>query len=141
MEHKDFEFEVPEGYRQVYHIDAADKKTGLKLTLGAMAILIVVIVGCVLVSRFFCKVMCPLGAMYGMLNKVSLYRMDVDRAKCISCGSCSKVCPMDVEPHKVPNSAECKRCGHCITACPKEALSAGFKLNTKESNTTDLKGA
>jgi len=43
MEHKDFEFEVPEGYRQVYHIDAADKKTGLKLTLGAMAILIVVV--------------------------------------------------------------------------------------------------
>ena len=43
MEHKDFEFEVPEGYRQVYHIDAADKKTGLKLTLGAMAIMIVVV--------------------------------------------------------------------------------------------------
>lgn len=43
MEHKDFEFEVPEGYRQVYHIDAADKKTGIKLTLGAMAILIVVV--------------------------------------------------------------------------------------------------
>ena len=44
MEHKDFEFEVPEGYRQVYHIDAADKKTGIKLTLGALAILIAVVV-------------------------------------------------------------------------------------------------
>lgn len=97
-----------------------------------MIILIVTLIGCALVSRFFCKTMCPLGAIYGMLNKVSLYRMDVDSTKCVSCASCSRVCPMDVEPYKVPNSAECIRCGHCITACPKEALSAGFRLQTKE---------
>lgn len=106
-----------------------------------MAILIVVIVGCILVSRFFCKVMCPLGAIYGMLNKVSLYRMDVDSAKCISCAACSKVCPMDVEPYKVPNSAECIRCGYCITACPKDALSAGFRVHTNEINGIDSETA
>ena len=38
MEHKTFEFSLPEGYREVYHIDAKDKKTGLKLTVGAAAI-------------------------------------------------------------------------------------------------------
>ena len=43
MEHKDFEFAVPEGYREVYHINAADKKTGIKMTLGALAIMVVVI--------------------------------------------------------------------------------------------------
>ena len=43
MEHKDFEFEVPEGYKEVYHIDASDKKTGIRLTLGAFAIVAVVI--------------------------------------------------------------------------------------------------
>ncbi len=44
MEHKDFEFEVPKGYKEVYHIDASDKKTGIRLTLGAFAIVAVVIV-------------------------------------------------------------------------------------------------
>ena len=43
MEHKDFEFEVPEGYKEVFHIDATDKKTGLKLTLGALAIMVVAV--------------------------------------------------------------------------------------------------
>ena len=43
MEHKDFEFEVPEGYKEVYHIDASDKKTGIRLTLGAFAIVAAVI--------------------------------------------------------------------------------------------------
>ncbi len=44
MEHKDFEFEVPEGYKEAYHIDAKDKKTGIKMTLGALVIMIAVIV-------------------------------------------------------------------------------------------------
>lgn len=102
-----------------------------------MGILIATIIGCVLVSRCFCKVMCPLGAIYGMLNKVSLYRMDVDSARCISCGSCSRGCPMDVNPALNPNSAECIRCGRCVTDCPTEALSSGFKLRAVDSNIID----
>ena len=43
MEHKTFEFEVPAGYREVYHINASDKKTVLKMTLGATAILVVLL--------------------------------------------------------------------------------------------------
>ena len=41
MEHKTFEFSLPEGYREVYHIDAKDKKTGLKMTAAAAAIFVV----------------------------------------------------------------------------------------------------
>ena len=41
MEHKTFEFSLPEGYREVYHIDAKDRKTGLKLTAAAAAIFVV----------------------------------------------------------------------------------------------------
>ena len=96
-----------------------------------MAILIVTITGCVLVSRFFCKVMCPLGAIYSLLNPISVYGMDVDGEKCVSCGACSRVCPMDVNPAVKPNSAECIRCGKCITTCPEDALSAGFRIKSK----------
>lgn len=97
-----------------------------------MAILIMTIIGCVLVPRFFCKLMCPLGAIYGLLNPISVYRLDVDGGKCVSCGACSRACPMDVNPSVKPNSAECIRCGKCITTCPEDALSAGFRIKERK---------
>lgn len=95
-------------------------------------VLVLTLAGCVLVPRFFCKLMCPLGAIYALLNPISVYRMDVDSARCVSCGRCSRICPMDVDPSIKPNSLECIRCGRCITECPTEALTAGFKLKTIE---------
>ncbi len=91
-----------------------------------LAILIAVIVACLFFYRFFCKTMCPLGAIYGLLNKISLYRMEVDKKTCVSCGKCATVCKMDVDPSKTPNSAECIRCGDCTKACPVGALHLGF---------------
>ncbi len=98
---------------------------GKLFTLKA-AILVVTIIGCVLVQRFFCKLLCPLGAIYGLLGKLSFYRLSVDSGKCVSCGKCARVCPMDVDPVKHPNSAECIRCGKCATDCPTKAIHIGF---------------
>lgn len=92
-----------------------------------MTILIVTIIGCLLIYRFFCKVLCPLGVIYGMMNKISLYHLEVDRNKCINCGKCRNVCKMDVDPVKRPDSVECIRCGECALGCPKQAISMGFK--------------
>lgn len=92
-----------------------------------MTILIVTIIGCLLIYRFFCKVLCPLGVIYGMMNKISLYHLEVDRHKCINCGKCRNVCKMDVDPVKRPDSVECIRCGECALGCPKQAISMGFK--------------
>ena len=90
------------------------------------AIMIVTLIGCVLCVRFFCKLACPLGAIYGLLNKVSFYRLTVDDAKCVRCGKCARVCPMDVDPTKAPQSAECIRCGKCASACPTGAIRLGL---------------
>ena len=56
------------------------------------------------------------------MNKVSLLGIRVDAYKCISCGTCSKVCQMDVDVTRAPNHAECIRCGKCIGACPVDAI-------------------
>jgi len=90
-------------------------------------ILVVTIAGCVVCCRFFCKVMCPLGAIYGLLNKVSLYRVRVDHENCVACGKCGDICPMDIDPVAKPDSAECIRCGKCAAACPYKAISVGFR--------------
>lgn len=104
----------------------------LRETIGALfslkaCILTITLTGCLFVCRFFCKVMCPLGAVYGILNKISVYHMEVDEDHCISCGKCKDICPMDVNPVEDPASAECIRCGKCTVSCPVQALSLRFR--------------
>lgn len=90
-------------------------------------VLAVVIVGCLIVFRPFCKYLCPLGAIYGFFNRIALYRMDLDADRCVSCGKCKKVCQMGVDPVRECNSAECIRCGDCVRACPVNAIHMGIK--------------
>ena len=85
-------------------------------------ILIAVIVCCVLVHRFFCRVMCPLGAIYGLLNKYSLYQINFAADKCIGCGRCKNICLLELDPTKDFDSAECVRCERCKKICPTKAL-------------------
>lgn len=108
----------------------------LRATLGALfsvkaCILIITLIGCLSVCRFFCKVMCPLGAIYGLLNKVSIYHMECNKKTCVSCGKCHNICPMDVDPVKNPNSAECIRCGKCVASCPKKSRALKFVYGKK----------
>ena len=77
---------------------------------------IAVVVLSVLFFRPFCKWICPLGAFYALMNKVSLLGIQVDTSKCVSCGKCARTCQMDVDITKSPNDTECIRCGKCIRA-------------------------
>ena len=92
-----------------------------------LGILIVCLIACLFIYRPFCKYICPLGAIYGLLNPISLYRMHLDAAACTHCGVCAKTCPMQVDPAAHPNSAECIRCGRCTEACPSDVLHLGIK--------------
>ena len=105
------------------------KKLGGIFSIKA-AILILTIVGCIICCRFFCKVMCPLGAIYGLLNKISFCRIHVEKERCVSCGACHAICPMDVNPVRQPQSAECIRCGKCAAVCQEHVISVRFTGNS-----------
>lgn len=96
------------------------------LFLWKLGILILTIAGCMSVMRFFCKVLCPLGAVYGLLNRFSIYRLSVESEKCVSCGLCGRNCPMETDPAVSPDSAECIRCGLCAKNCPENAIRLDF---------------
>ena len=113
--------------------------SGIRAALGTlftrkMIILAAVIILGVLFYRPFCKWICPLGAFYGLMNRVSLLGRKVDEHRCVSCGKCAKACKMDVDVTRSPNSAECIRCGKCVSACPTDAVSFsyGFAKDTKD---------
>ncbi len=106
--------------------------TGPLFTWKAL-VLAVTVLGCVVVQRFFCKLLCPLGAIYGLLNRVSLYRLRVDGERCVLCGECARACPMEVDPVRTADSCECIRCGKCAAACPRGAIRLGFKAGREKA--------
>ena len=99
-------------------------------------ILVVIITGSILMYRPFCRYICPLGAIYGLMNPVSLVRMRVSKSRCVGCGACQKACGLDIPVYKEPNSTDCIRCGKCVTVCPHNALKLDVTLKGKRRRGT-----
>ena len=77
-------------------------------------------------NRAFCKYICPVTVFLKPMSYFSLLRITCDTSKCISCGKCKRVCPMDVDvtdnSRKRKNGTECILCFECVKNCPKSAL-------------------
>ena len=77
-------------------------------------------------NRAFCKYICPVTVFLKPMSYFSLVRIRCDKTKCISCGKCKKICPMDVEmtdnSRKRKNGTDCILCMECVKVCPKGAL-------------------
>ncbi|NUQ00069.1 MAG: 4Fe-4S dicluster domain-containing protein [Armatimonadetes bacterium] len=75
------------------------------------------------IPRFFCRVLCPLGATLGFLSRFSLWRIDRNVARCTDCDLCLKSCEGAADPHSALRKSECFVCFNCIEDCPEDALS------------------
>lgn len=77
-------------------------------------------------NRAFCKYICPITVFLKPMSYFALFRVKCDKSKCISCGKCKRVCPMDVDvtdnSRKRKNGTECILCMECVKSCPKKAL-------------------
>ena len=81
------------------------------------------------INRFWCRYLCPLAAIYGLFNKVSLLKIKLDEKVCNECGSCLEACSMGISNIKeVEASSNCIKCGQCIEKCRKKALSLKWNL-------------
>lgn len=95
-----------------------------------ITIMLTILVISMIISRPFCKYICPLGAIYSVFNRFSMFTLELDEIKCISCGNCAKKCPMDINPVKDINSVECIKCGVCKSVCPSKCID--FKISAKK---------
>ena len=77
-------------------------------------------------NRAFCKYVCPVTVFLKPMSKFALFRIRCDESKCLRCGACRKVCPMEVdmlEPgYRRENGTECILCLECVRVCPGKAL-------------------
>jgi len=84
------------------------------------AVLAVLIVASVFVENFWCRYLCPYGALLGLASLASPLRIRRVESLCIDCGKCAKACPaaLPVDRLVTIRSAECTACLECVAACP-----------------------
>lgn len=95
-------------------------------------ILAAIVILSVFFYRPFCKWLCPLGAFYGLFNRISLFSYRVDEKKCVGCGKCARICKMDVDVTKDSAHPECIRCGECVKNCPTHAICPHWGFSSAE---------
>jgi polyferredoxin len=88
----------------------------------ALVILGITILFSLFVERPWCKYACPYGALLGLTNKISIFKIKRAKSTCINCKKCDQACPMNIEVSKqeVINDNQCIRCYECTseTSCP-----------------------
>ncbi|MDL2280798.1 4Fe-4S binding protein [Selenomonadales bacterium OttesenSCG-928-I06] len=114
-------------------IPLATTNEGIRDSLGWLFawkffLLIATIILSIIVFRPFCQYICPLGAIYGLFNPISLYNFNINKEKCTQCGACQTSCKLNISVFEKPNDPECIRCGDCKKACPHKAIDSGFTI-------------
>ncbi|HUN86396.1 MAG TPA: 4Fe-4S binding protein [Terracidiphilus sp.] len=89
----------------------------------------ILVLGSVLVQNFWCRYLCPYGALMGLVSLLSPVKIRRDAEACIDCAKCARACPAGLAVDRLVQirSAECAACMECIAVCPAEnALQFSF---------------
>lgn len=91
-------------------------------------------------ERFFCRYLCPTGALLGLFSRFNLFKLQIDDSKCTKCNLCSIHCPTQASPFPSGQwkSSECIYCETCAAICPSGAISFPARLKKEALPAVDL---
>ena len=98
-----------------------------------VVVIVTIIFLTLIFKNFWCKYLCPYGALLGLFSLLSPFKIKRSQSDCISCGKCSKVCPMDIDVKnkKTVWAAECMGCMSCIKSRHNDKCLANGKFHLK----------
>lgn len=94
----------------------------LDLSKTAVLVILGLVVISLFIRNFWCKYLCPYGALLGIFSFFSPLGIKRNQDLCIQCKKCNQACPNDINvmKNKGVDSPECMACLNCISACPKK---------------------
>jgi len=99
--------------------------SGPRVTLGAWVIgglALAALLANLWVPRFYCRFLCPTGALLGWIGRWAPWRIGLHGQRCTSCGVCDRHCEGACDPAGVIRQAECVLCWNCVDSCPHDAI-------------------
>jgi len=108
-------------------------------------ILMLIAVGAMFIERFFCRYLCPLGAVFGVVSRVNLFKINKPKADCGKCRLCTNNCSMGLSLYKADavRGGECINCLKCVETCPRsntKACIANQQVNPALASTIAIAG-
>ena len=97
---------------------------------GAVFFVLTLLFDLMVARRGFCRYVCPGGALYSLLGRYRLFRIQRKADSCNDCAKCTAVCEFELDPMRDGFGQECNNCTACIAVCPTDALV--FKINVKD---------
>lgn len=110
--------------REIYYAIA---QTGFGA--GAVFFLLTLLFDLMVARRGFCRYLCPGGALYSLLGRYRVVRIQRDVAQCNDCQKCDAVCEFGLEPMTDGFGQECNNCSACIAVCPTDALKFEIRVH------------
>lgn len=118
-------FENYDPFKLIFHMNVE--------TVTAWIIIGLFIILSMMIQRFWCRFLCPLGGLLGIVSRISFLRISRDPQACIQCNKCAKVCPVKIPVDQIEdvNDSRCISCLQCVDKCPvPDALVLKGKIRT-----------